>query len=299
MSPLLEASLEGFLYALQVERARSPNTLAAYRRDVQRFLEQLDEAGVSSPVDVTADHLSDHLASLDRDGLGTRSIARARSAIRQWFRFLVDEGLVEADPTVRVDAPRFSSPLPTVLRSEQVDALLDAPDPSHVLGLRDRAMIQLMYSAGLRVSELVTLPLHRVRRGEGLVHVRGKGDKERLVPMGDVAADTVERYLRDSRPQLDPGSQCDALFVSQRGEAMSRQNVWLRLRRHAAVAGIRGKVSPHVLRHSFATHLLSHGADLRALQAMLGHADISTTQIYTQVSRERLQRMHRDFHPRG
>lgn len=299
MSPLLEASLEGFLYALQVERARSPNTLAAYRRDVQRFLERLDGLGVSAPDEVTADHLSDHLAALDGDGLGTRSIARARSAIRQWFRFLVDEGLVEADPTVRVDAPRFSSPLPTVLRAEQVEALLAAPDPTHVLGLRDRAMIQLMYSAGLRVSELVTLPLHRVRRGEGLVQVRGKGDKERLVPMGDVAADTVEAYLRDSRPQLDPGARCDALFVSLRGRAMSRQNVWLRLRRHAAVAGIRGKVSPHVLRHSFATHLLSRGADLRALQAMLGHADISTTQIYTQVSRERLQRMHRDFHPRG
>lgn len=295
----MESAVEGFLYYLSVERGRSPNTIDAYRRDVLRFQRWLAGEGVERPEEVTQQHLSAHLVFLDAQGLGARSLARARSSIRQLFRFLVSEGRLEADPTARVEAPRFLSPLPTVLSQRQVEALLDAPDPTSPLGLRDRAMIQVLYSAGLRVSELVTVPTHQVRFDPGLILVRGKRDKERLVPLGEVAADWVARYLRFGRPGLDPASHSPHLFVSRRGTGMTRQNFWQRLRQHAVVAGIDGKVSPHVLRHSFATHLLAHGADLRALQAMLGHADVTTTQIYTHVARERLKSVHAEFHPRG
>jgi integrase/recombinase XerD len=295
----VDDAIEGFTYWLKVERGRSPHTLAGYRHDAVRFAGWLAEQGVHRPQDVEARHLEAHLAALLDDGIGLRSIARARSALRQLFRFLVAEGHLETDPTRRVEAPRFTTPLPTVLRPDQVEAILAAPDPSTPLGLRDRAMIQLLYSAGLRVSELVAVPLHQVRLDPGLVLVTGKGRKERLVPMGEVAADAVALYLRDARPALDPGGRSTALFVTRRGAPMTRQNFWERLVGHARAAGVHGKVSPHVLRHSFATHLLANGADLRALQALLGHADVTTTQIYTHVSRERLKAVHALHHPRG
>lgn len=295
----MDAAVEGFLYLLKVERNRSVNTVDAYRRDVLRFAGWLEGQRVAHPESVTRGHVSAYLVHLDAEGLGLRSIARARSSIRQLFRYLVDEGVLTDDPTELVEAPRFPQPLPTVLTEAQVESLLRAPDPSAALGLRDRAMIQLMYSAGLRVSELVTLPLHRFRSDLGVVHVHGKGDKQRLVPVGDRAAAAVALWLRDGRPQLDPQAAAPELFLGRRGTGMTRQNFWQRLRRHGVVAGIRGKVSPHVLRHSFATHLLSHGADLRAIQAMLGHADVSTTEIYTAVSRERMKAVHAQYHPRG
>jgi integrase/recombinase XerD len=295
----MEHAAEGFLYHLAVERGRSPHTLDAYRRDIARFVAFLADRGTTEPEAVAQGDLADFLVHLDAEGLGARSLARARSAIRQLFRYLVAEGILEHDPTHQVEAPRFPSPLPTVLSESQVEALLDAPDPSSALGLRDRAMIQVLYSAGLRVSELVSVPTHQVRLDPAVILVRGKRDKERLVPLGEVAASWLAKYLMQSRPQLDPQTRSTTLFVSQRGTAMTRQNFWQRLRRHALTAGIRGKVSPHVLRHSFATHLLAHGADLRALQAMLGHADVTTTQIYTHVASERLKRVHAEYHPRG
>lgn len=295
----MDEAIEGFIYYLKVERGRSENTLQAYRHDLRRFAAWLDEQGVRAPGEVTHALLADHLVALDRQGLGLRSIARARTSLRQLFMFLVKEGHLEADPSTLVDAPRFPSPLPVVLTSAQVEAILAAPDPDSTLGLRDAAMIEVLYASGLRVSELVGLPLASLDPGVGLVKVRGKGNKERLVPLGGRALDLVLRYLERSRPLLDPDRRSAALFVSQRGKPMTRQNFWQRLNGWARQAGVRGKVSPHVLRHSFATHLLENGADLRALQAMLGHADISTTQIYTHVTRARLRALHERHHPRG
>lgn len=295
----MDDAIEGFVYWLKVERGRSEHTVEAYRRDVTRFAAWLAARGIHQPGQVGQEDLAQHLTWLADEGLGLRSMARARSAVRQLFRFLVAENLLESDPTARIEAPRFPAPLPTVLTPAQVEAILDAPDPSSPLGLRDRAMIQLLYSAGLRVTELITVPTHQVRLDMGVVLVTGKGRKQRMVPMGEVAAGWVARYLREARPVFDGDGRAPELFVTHRGKGMTRQNMWQRLRHHAVVAGVRGKVSPHVLRHSFATHLLANGADLRALQAMLGHADVTTTQIYTHVTRERLKTVHATYHPRG
>lgn len=295
----MDDAIEGFLYWLDVEQGRSPHTLDAYRRDAQRFATWLEGQGITHPADVGHDDVARYMVHLRTEGLGLRSIARARSALRRLFAFLVAETGLEVDPTDLTEAPRFPQPLPTVLSAEQVEAILDAPDVTDPLGLRDRAMIQLLYSAGLRVSELVTVPMHQVRTDRGVLLVLGKGRKERMVPMGEVATSWVRRYVAEARPSLDTTRRATALFLSRRGSAMTRQNAWQRLRRYAVLAGVDGKVSPHVMRHSFATHLLAHGADLRAVQAMLGHADVTTTQIYTHVTRERLRRMHADFHPRG
>ena len=295
----MQEAIEGFLYHLKVERNRSEHTLLAYGSDLQRFAAFCEGEGIARIEDVRREHVLDfmhHLKSLD---VGLRSIARARTSVRQLFKYCMRDGLLQDDPTVLVDAPRFSQPLPTVLSGAQVEALLGAPDIADPLGLRDTAMIELIYSSGLRVTELVTLPLRSVDAEIGLVLVRGEGDKERLVPVAERALQLMGRYLREARPHHDPSGKAPEVFVSQRGTAMTRQNFWQRLQQHALTAGITGKVSPHVLRHSFATHLLENGADLRALQAMLGHADISTTQIYTHVTRARLQKLHAQYHPRG
>jgi len=295
----VQAAVDGFIYYLKVERHSSDNTVAAYGRDVRRFSEWLADQDVHSPGAVTRQHLSDHLVWLDAQGLGLRSIARVRTSVRQLFRFLVREKVLEDDPTVLVEGPKFSQPLPTVLSTTQVEALLSAPDRSHPLGLRDAAMIEVLYSTGLRVSELVGLLRARMDDRVGLVLVRGKGDKERLIPIGERALALVLQYKKFSRPHFDPLVRTAELFVGRHGRAMTRQNFWQRLRKHARAADIKGKVSPHVLRHSFATHLLENGADLRSLQAMLGHSDITTTQIYTHVTTARLKRIHADHHPRG
>lgn len=295
----MDEALEGFTYWLRVERNRSPNTVEAYLRDCRRFAEWLAERGVTDPSQVTRQLVVEHLGHLEDHEVGRRSIARARTSVRQLFKYLVKDRILEEDPTVLVGAPRFVSPLPTALPFDRVEALLAAPGTGTPLAVRDTAMISVLYSSGLRVSELVNLPWRNVDADVGLLRVRGKGDKERLVPVGERALHDIVRYLQLGRPQLDPSGACPALFVSRRGSAMTRQNFWVRITHWAEVAGIDGKVSPHVLRHSFATHLLEHGADLRSLQAMLGHADISTTQIYTHVSRARLARLHREHHPRG
>jgi integrase/recombinase XerD len=295
----MNEAIESFLAYLSVERRSSVHTRAAYGADLRRFAAWLAERGVVDVGAVTRADLADHLVALDKGGLGLRSISRARTSIRQFFKFLVKDGVLESDPTHRVDAPRFGAPLPVVLGARGVEALLRAPDVTTPLGARDQAMLEVLYASGLRVSELVGLRRDQIDLRNGLVRVRGKGDKERLVPVGDVAISSVVRYLRDGRPVLDPQGRGVGLFVARHGAPMTRQGFWLRVRRWALVAGLPGKVSPHVLRHSFATHLLEHGADLRAVQAMLGHADISTTQIYTHVTRERLRRMHASFHPRG
>jgi integrase/recombinase XerD len=292
-------AIDGLMYDLRIEKGRSANTVEAYGRDLMKFTSWLDERGVDHPDRVERHHISGWLAHLYDTGLGARSIARARSSVRRLFAYLMQERLLEEDPTADVPGPRFGSPLPMVLSGESIEALLDAPDRATPLGLRDAAMIELLYSCGLRVSELTGLPWRNVDPHEALVKVLGKGNKERLIPVGEPAILLVRRYVREARPVFDPDGRSPALFISRRGRQMTRQNFWNRLREHASAAGIPGKVSPHVLRHSFATHLLEHGADLRAVQAMLGHADLTTTQIYTHVSRTRMSRMHAQHHPRG
>jgi integrase/recombinase XerD len=295
----MQDAIEGFLYHLKVERNRSPNTLVAYASDLQRFAAFCEGRGIVVFGDVGRQDVIDFMHHLKGAGVGLRSIARARTSIRQLFKYGLKDALIHDDPSVLVDAPRFSSPLPTVLSGPQVEALLAAPDRGEPLGLRDAAMIEMIYSSGLRVTELVTLPLRSVDAEIGLVLVRGKGDKERLVPVAGQALQLLGRYLREARPMVDPAGRVPEVFLSERGAAMTRQNMWQRMQQHALRAGLTGKISPHVLRHSFATHLLEHGADLRALQAMLGHADIGTTQIYTHVTRARLKRLHEQYHPRG
>ena len=300
LPPALDLAIEGFLGQARVERGLSANTLEAYHRDLQRFCTWLaSDQGVHDPEAVTRDHIGLYLGVLLDQGLARRSLARHRVSIRQLFGFLLHEGLIPADPSAQVEAPLPQRSLPEVLGQQEVEDLLAAPDTSSPLGLRDAAMLQLMYSTGLRVSELVGLPMSAVQTRAGFLHVRGKGGKERIVPMGERATALLLRWLREGRPELDPDGRAKTVFVSRRARPMARQTFWHRVRRHALVAGIRKKVSPHKLRHSFATHLLEHGADLRVVQALLGHSDISTTEIYTHVANERLRQVHRDHHPRG
>ena len=293
----MQDAIEGFMYHLKVERNRSEHTVESYGRDLRRFADWLAEREVVTPEGVRREDVADFMLHLKGEGLGLRSIARARTSIRQLFKYCMKERIVDADPTALVDAPRFVSPLPVVLSSAQVEALLRAPDMSRPLGLRDTAMIELLYSSGLRVSELVGLPLRAVDPDTHILRVRGKGDKERLVPMAARALDLMVRYLQEARPHHDPSGLAPEVFVSRRGTAMTRQNFWQRLRAHAQRAGIEGKVSPHVLRHSFATHLLDRGADLRGIQELLGHASLGTTQRYTHVSVDALLATYQRAHP--
>ena len=300
MPEAFELAIEGFIGQARVERGLSVNTLEAYNRDLTRFGRWLHaQQGILAPQGVEHEHIGLYLGSLLDDGLSRRSLARHRVSIRQLFRFLHLEGLLPVDPAARVDAPLPSRSLPEVLNQDEVERLLAAPDTSTALGLRDAAMLQLMYSTGLRVSELVTLPLANLELRAGFLRVRGKGGKERMVPMGQRAVDLLRRWLAQGRPELDPTARAATVFVSSRARGMARQTFWYRVRHHALSAGVAHKVSPHKLRHSFATHLLENGADLRVVQALLGHADISTTEIYTHVARERLRRIHHDHHPRG
>lgn len=298
VAPALDAAAEGFRAWLAIDRGLSAHTQSAYLADARRFAAWATSQGVTELSQVEHGHITAYLAHLDARGLSPRSRNRARTTLRQWFRWARETLGLTGDPTELVDAARTVRPLPVVLSTAQIDALLAAPGQGP-LGLRDRAMVQTMYSAGLRVSELVSLPLANLDRREGLALVRGKGSKERMVPLGDRAMNRIERWLSVGRPIFDPDHRCPSLFVTRRGHTMTRQNAWQRLRKHAVSVGIPGKVSPHVLRHSFATHLVEHGADLRSVQALLGHSDISTTEIYTHVAQVRLRRVHAAFHPRG
>ncbi|MBI2778981.1 MAG: site-specific tyrosine recombinase XerD [Gammaproteobacteria bacterium] len=289
------AAIEVFLDAIWMERGLSANTLAAYRTDLAGFAAWLVPQG-KALMSAGPGDLSGYMATRKH----VRSMARLLSCLRRFYQYLVREGRLEADPSALIDAPRLGRPLPKSLTETEVESLLDAPPTEEVLGLRDRAMLELLYASGLRVSELVSAGVAQVNLSQGVVRITGKGGKERLVPIGEESLLWLERYLREGRPELLKGRQSGAMFVTQRGAAMTRQAFWYLIKRYAQQVGIAAaRISPHTLRHSFATHLLNHGADLRVLQMLLGHSDLSTTQIYTHVAKERLKSLHARHHPRG
>ncbi len=294
-----EQVLERFLDALWMERGLSRHTLAAYGADLRGFAAWLAAGPGRTLAEARREDLLAYLAHRAAQGASLRSSARLMSSLRRFYQYLVREGIRDSDPSARIEAPRLGRPLPKSLTETEVEALLAAPDTERCLGLRDRAMLELLYATGLRVSELVALPLTRLNLRQGVVRVAGKGGKERIVPLGEEAAHWLERWLREGRPALLKARGSEALFVTARGGAMTRQAFWHLIKRYARAAGIGHPLSPHTLRHAFATHLLNHGADLRALQMLLGHSDLSTTQIYTHVARERLKELHAVHHPRG
>jgi len=289
------AVIDRFIDALWLEDGLAANSLAAYRRDLRHLSDWLAPQDL---LDAGEDQLQRYFAATFSSSRATTANRRL-SAMRRFYRWALREGLVEADPTRRLATAKAPPRFPRTLTEAQVEALLAAPDTESVLGLRDRAMLELLYATGLRVSELVGVKMSELSSAEGLVRVTGKGQKERVVPIGEEARLWLERYSAKARPALLGGRAADALFVTRRGEPMSRQMFWKLVRRYAIQADIRAPLSPHGLRHAFATHLLNHGADLRVVQMLLGHADISTTQIYTHVARERLQALHQRHHPRG
>lgn len=290
--------IERFLDALWTEAGLSPNTLSAYRSDLQGCALWLRKRQRKLKQAERRD-LLDYLAQSVTAGARPRTTARMLSSLRRFYRFLLREGVVREDPTTLIDSPRLGQSLPKSLTEEEVEKLLAAPDTSTALGVRDRAMLETLYATGLRVSELVGLRLAQIDLGMGVVRVIGKGSKERLVPLGEEAISWLVEFLGRSRVQLLHQHDSDALFPTARGARMTRQAFWHNIKRYAFTAGIEKNLSPHTLRHAFATHLLNHGADLRVVQMLLGHADLSTTQIYTQVARERLKGLHARHHPRG
>ncbi len=291
--------VEQFEDYLTFERGLSRRTVSAYRRDLVRCLAWVVEAGASSPDEVDTGLLRAWMYDLKASGLAASSIRRARSAVRTYFGFLLAEGALESDPTDRLDAPRTELRLPDFLSREEVEQVLDAPDPSRPLYWRDRAALEFLYATGVRVSELVELRLAHVDLDERFALVFGKGSKERFVPVGAPALRALERYLGEVRPRLDTGQGEGRVFLNARGRPIRRESIWALVRDSARRAGIARPVSPHTLRHTFATHLVEGGADLAAVQELLGHADISTTQIYTHLDRAYLRQMHRRYHPRG
>lgn len=296
---LREFALEQFRDFLQLEGGHSTNTVESYLRDLQRVASYAEGQGVHDPASVTPSLLREFVFTLKDLGLSPATIRRQVSAIRTYYRFLVAEGLVPIDPSDRLESPRRGRRLPPTLSVAEVEAMLQAADPDHPLAWRDRALIELGYGAGLRVSELCGLTLGDLRFDEGVVRVIGKGSKERLVPVGRNVIGTVSVYLHQVRPNLDRGKGRNRVLLNRRGEPLSRVGAWGVVKRLATAAGVTKPVTPHTLRHTFATHLLEGGADLRAVQEMLGHADLSTTQIYTHIDREYLRSVHKQYHPRG
>jgi integrase/recombinase XerD len=297
-----QAVIEAFIDALWLERGLSENTLAAYRTDLQKLAGWLAGRDVNLMKAERGD-LLDYLAKCVNIRKRPSSTARLVSSMRRFYQLQVREGRLDEDPSARIDAPKLGRSLPDSLTESEVEALLAVPVVKDDLGLRDRAMLEILYACGLRVSELVNLSSMQVNPRQGIVRIMGKGGKERLVPFGEEAQSWLERYQKESRPSLMKKQKArqisESLFVTARGAAMTRQGFWYRIKHYAHLAGITKKLSPHTLRHAFATHLLNHGADLRVVQMLLGHSDLSTTQIYTHVAKERLKKMHAQHHPRG
>jgi integrase/recombinase XerD len=295
----MDSYLDAFINYLVVEKGLSVNTLEAYGRDLRRYLDFLQQRGVRAVDQIAQSQVTGFLLALKNSGLAPRSRARVLSSIRGFHRFLQAEKLASKDPTLLLESPRTLRALPRLLSQQEVETLLATARGDDPLARRDRAMLEVLYATGLRVSELVGLKRGDIKPDIGCLSAFGKGSKQRLVPLGEVAMIALEEYLADGRAQLKPAADCHYLFLNRRGSGLSRQGFWKILRRIALQSGINFTIYPHMLRHSFATHLLENGADLRAVQVMLGHADISTTQIYTHVIRERLKQVHQQFHPRG
>jgi integrase/recombinase XerD len=293
-----EALIRRFIGYLRVEKGLSENTVLAYGRDLKRFQKFADGRKCEAK-DVTRDEIVDYLRSLYEARLNSRSVARHLVTLRNFFRFLLAEGILSEDPAMNVEAPKVRMRLPSHLSLEEINRLLEQPDARTATGIRDRTMIELLYSTGLRVSELVSLKLSDLQMESGCLRCIGKGDKERLVPMGKRAMAAVEEYARTARQKLLRGKESPYVFLNRFGGKMGRIGFWQRLGMYGRMAGLRVKLKPHMLRHSFATHLLERGADLRSVQLMLGHADISTTQIYTHVAKERLKQVYKQHHPRA
>jgi len=291
--------IDEFCDALWLEDGLAKNTLEAYRRDLSQFATWLEAQQRKALISADQADIQSYLGYQFRKKTRATSVARLLSALKRFYRYCLRQGRVKSDPTLRIDSPKLPRGLPKSLTEEDVESLLTAPRADKALGLRDKAMLETLYASGLRVSELVALKLGQVSQDMGVVRVIGKGSKERLVPLGEEAIAWIRQYLKEARPELLGGRAADDLFVTARGSAMTRQMFWHLLRRYAAQAGLKKPISPHTLRHAFATHLLNHGADLRVVQLLLGHSDISTTQIYTHVARERLKQLHAKHHPRG
>jgi integrase/recombinase XerD len=295
----MEVLLDSFLSYLAVEKGLSENTLESYGRDLRKFIRFAEESGLGSAGEIRYSHILDYLSQFKEKGFNATTIVRSIVSIRQFFKYLLMEKIIEEDPAARIGTPKMKKGLPGVITLDEVESLLSAPDESTPEGLRDSAMLEALYATGIRVSELIGLKLNDVNFELGFVVVYGKGSKERIVPMGDKARQKLIEYLGSSRPTLLKSREAKALFVTRLGKGMTRQGFWKIIKQHTLKAGIAKKISPHTLRHSFATHLLERGADLRTIQIMLGHSDISTTQIYTHVERERLKEIHKKYHPRS
>jgi integrase/recombinase XerD len=300
-----EQALDAFMAHLLLSEGLSENTQAAYRTDLSQFARYLVPESKAQAMasalwqKVSRADLQDFLVYLQTEQRKDRSIARMVSSLKRFYQFAIDQAWLSVNPCELLKTPKILAAIPSVISESQVLDLINAPDVSTDLGLRDRAILELMYASGLRVSEVVNLPLNQLNLSAGLVMVTGKGNKERIVPLGEYASDWLTRYLQNARPSLVGDKWVDTLFVSRLGRPMTRQTLWHRIHNLAIQAGITGKLSPHGLRHAFATHLINHGADLRTVQLLLGHSDLSTTQIYTHVAKERLKSLHQQHHPRG
>ena len=293
-----KALIDRFLDAIWMERGLSENTLGAYRADLIALNQRLSARGVELPRASRADIL-DYIASRVEAGAKPRSTARQLSSFRRFYRYLLREGMLSEDPTAQIAMPKIGRALPQSLTEEEVEALLAAPVVSEPLGHRDRAMLEVLYATGVRVSELINLKMSQINLNQGVLRIVGKGDRERLIPLGDEAQDWIKEFVDGPRIEILLERQTDYLFPTRRGDRMTRQAFWHIIKRYAKKAGVKKKLSPHTVRHAFATHLLNNGADLRVVQLLLGHSDVSTTQIYTHVARERMKELHSRHHPRG
>ena len=292
--------LEDYLHFLRIERQLAENTLISYKKDLTDYLKSVYEIQhLQSLSDVERQHIIIHLRDLKENGKSARTISRHISSIRSFHQFLLREKVAANDPTIHLELPQLEQKLPNFLSVEELNSLLGSISVSKPQGVRDLAMFELMYASGMRISECLNLNLEDLHLSMGFVRVFGKGGKERIIPLGGAALRACSNYIENARPQLLKQERTDAIFINQRGKRLTRQGIWKLLNKHALMAGIKKEITPHVLRHSFATHLIENGADLRAVQEMLGHADISTTQIYTHVSKKRLKEVYKQYHPRA
>ncbi len=295
----MKAFIDEFLNYLSVERGLARNTLLAYRRDLEKYIEYLSQKSIKASNQVSREHVSNFMFDLKKHDMSATSICRNLAAVKMFHRFLVRENLAKEDPTTLVDTPKLWTRIPSVLTQAEIESMIAAASGKKAQQVRDQAILEIFYASGLRVSELADLKTTSINYDVGFVRAVGKGSKERIIPLGKKAREALQKYLLKARPQLLKSQANDVLFLSRLGKKISRQSLWAVIKFYARKANIKKTIKPHTLRHTFATHLLEHGADLRSVQEMLGHADISTTQIYTHVDKERLKKVHKQFHPRS